>query len=123
MSVSQIVEGTFGPAVPPLLRMKRIYSSSQIIGGFTKGQTEFEACATAEGQFDEENSVLSLELDSFIRRVDLVSKEEHLKAGWLPKREIVREHVSSEEAPDLAREIFHRWVHKIQQVMPVTVCA
>jgi hypothetical protein len=101
--------------------MKKIYSSSQIVGGFTVGKKEFEACATGDAQFDEENSRLVMNLDSFIRPVDLVSKEEHLQAGWLPQTENVREGVSSEEAPDLAREIFHRWVHKVQQAMPSTV--
>src|SRR5689334_3052051 len=101
--------------------MKNIYSSSQIIGSLTRAEKEFETCATAEAQFDEEHSLLLIELDSFIRPVDLVSKEEHLQVGWLPKKENVKETVSIEEAPDLAREIFHRWVHKIQQVMPSTV--
>ena len=100
--------------------MKRIYSSSQIIGGFTKEEKEFEVCATAEGQFDEERSQLLMELDSFVRAVDLVAKEEHLQAGWLPKKERLKESVSLEEAPDMAREIFHRWVHKIQHLMPLT---
>ena len=104
-----------------VVQMKRIYSGSQIIGTFSTDEKEFEACATAEAQFDEEHSLLLMELDSFIRRVDLVSKEEHLQVGWLPKKESIRETVSLEEAPDLAREIFHRWVHKIQQAMPVTV--
>ena len=101
--------------------MKNIYSSSQIIGSFRKGEKEFEACAKAEAQFDEEHSFLLVELDSFIRPVDLVSKEQHFQAGWLPKKECIKETVSLEEAPDLAREIFHRWVHKIQQAMPLTV--
>ena len=101
--------------------MRTIYSSNQIIGGFTQGKKEFEACATAEAQFDEERSLLVMELDSFVRPVDLVSKEKHFQAEWLPKTQIVKETVSAEEAPDLTREIFHRWVHKIRQAMPSTV--
>jgi len=101
--------------------MKRIYSSSQIIGSFTRAEKEFETCATAEAQFDEEHSLVLIELDSFIRPVDLVSKEEHLQVGWLPKKESIKETISLEEAPDLAREIFHRWVHRIQRAMPLTV--
>jgi hypothetical protein len=101
--------------------MKRIYSSSQIIGNFTRGEKEFEACATGDAQFDEEHALLLMELDSFIRPVNLISKEKHLQVGWLPKKESLKEAVSAQEAPDLAREIFHRWVHKIQQAMPSLV--
>jgi hypothetical protein len=101
--------------------MKTIYSSSQIVGDFPSQEKEFEVCAIADAQFDEEHSKLIMELDAFVRPVDLVAKEEHLQAGWLPKKETVNETVSVEEAPGLAREVFHRWVRKVRQAMPSLV--
>jgi len=98
--------------------MKKIYSTNQIIGGFRNGKSDLEVCATAEADFDEERSQLLIELDSFVRPVDLRSKETHLKTGWVPKKQSFTETVSPEQAPDLAREILHRWVHRIQQMIP-----
>jgi hypothetical protein len=104
-----------------LEEMKIIYSSSEMAGGFTKGQEDFEACATAAAEFDEKDSFLVMELDSFIRPVDLVSKVGQLQVGWLPKKENIKEIVSPEEAPALARKIFHHWVHKIQRAIPLSL--
>lgn len=98
--------------------MKRIISTSEIIGSFTRDEREFEICATAEAEFDESKSQLLLSLDSFIRPVDIRSKEQHLSADWLPKKQSLKESVSQDEAVDLAKEIFHRWVGKVRQSVP-----
>lgn len=98
--------------------MKRIISSSEIIGSFTRDDHEFEVCASAEADFDEAKSQLLLDLDSFIRPVDIRSKEKHLPADWLPKKESLKESVSQEDAVSLAKEIFHRWVGKVRQSVP-----
>jgi hypothetical protein len=98
--------------------MKRIISSSEIIGSFARDDHEFEVCATAEADFDEAKSQLRLDLDSFIRPVDIRSKEKHLPADWLPKKESLKESVSQEDAVSLAKEIFHRWVGKVRQSVP-----
>ena len=102
--------------LPP--KMKRIISTSEIIGLFTRDDQEFEVCATAEADFDDESSQLFLELDSFIRPVDIRSRENRLPAGWLPKKQGLRESVSQDEAVALAKEIFHRWVGKVRQAVP-----
>jgi len=101
--------------------MKQIFSGNQIVGSFAKEQEAFEVCATAEANFDEERSELELQLDSFIRPVNLRSKEMHFQSAWLPKKQNVREHVTCEEAPDLARDIFHRWAKKLRQIIPAPV--
>lgn len=98
--------------------MKKIFSSSQIIGPFKNKEEDFEACATAEAQFDESQSRMTVELDSFIRPIDLRSKEHHLQAAWLPKKTNVQEAVSAEEATEVAKDIFRRWVRMVHQAMP-----
>lgn len=98
--------------------MKRIISTSEIIGSFTRDDHEFEVCASAEADFDEEKSQLLLDLDSFIRPVDIRSKEKHLPADWLPKKQSLKESVSRDEAVELTKEIFHRWVGKVRQSVP-----
>jgi len=99
----------------------RIISSSEIIGQFTRDEHEFEVCATAEANFDEPQSQLLMELDSFVRPVDIRLKEQHLPAEWLPKKQRFKESVSHEEAVELAKDIFHRWVGKVRQSIPVPI--
>ena len=101
--------------------MSRIISSSEIIGVFTRKEREFEVCATAEADFDEAKSQLVLELDTFIRPVDIRAKEKHLPAEWLPIKQTIKESVSREDAPELAKGIFHRWVGKVRQSIPLPI--
>ena len=99
--------------------MKRILSTSEIIGAYSRGQKEYEVCATAEANYEEGDSLLIVDLDCFIRPVDIRVKEEHLPEDWLPKRQVLKESVSRNEASDLARDAFHRWVGKVRQSVPV----
>jgi hypothetical protein len=98
--------------------MKKIISSSEIIGSFMLDKHELEVCATGEADFDDVKSQLTMELDSFIRPVDIRVKEQHLAPEWLPKKQTLHESASRDEALDLAKEIFHRWVAKVRQAVP-----
>jgi len=103
------------------LCIKRIISSSEVIGLFTHDDHEFEVCATGETNFDEAKSQLIVQLDSFLRPVDLRAKEAHLPADWLPSKQTLKESVTQDEAVDLAKDIFHRWVGKVRQSIPVPI--
>ncbi len=98
--------------------VKRIISSSEIIGLFTKCGGEFEVCACGEANFDELNAQLVTELDSFIRPADPRAREKHLPADWLPRKQTIIESVSLDEAPELAKELFHRWVARVRESVP-----
>jgi hypothetical protein len=76
---------------------------------------DLEACATAEALYDEEQSQLIIELDSFLRPADLRFKEEHLPADFLPEKQTLKESVSQDEARELARDIFQRWVRTVRE--------
>jgi hypothetical protein len=76
---------------------------------------DLEACATAEALYDEEQSQLIIEMDSFLRPADLRFKEEHLPADFLPERQTFKDSVSQDEAAELARDIFHRWVRTVRE--------
>jgi hypothetical protein len=95
--------------------MKRIFSTSLIVGPCRSESQDLEACATGEALYDEEQSQLILELDSFLRPADFRFKEEHLPADFLPVRQTFKESVSQDEAPELARDIFQRWVRTVRQ--------
>jgi len=102
----------------PCCRMKRLISSSEIIGLFTREDHEFEVCATGEASFDEGKSQLIIELNSFIRSVDLRAKEAELPADWLPRKQTLTVFVKQAEAVDLVKDIFHCWVGKMRQSVP-----
>lgn len=106
---------------PIVLCMKRILSTSEIIGIFSRGAKELEVCASAEAEYDESCGQAVIELDSFIRPVEMEGKEQHLSEVWLPPRQCVKESVSRREASEAAKEIFHRWVGKVRQSIPTTV--
>lgn len=101
--------------------MKRIVATSEIVGSFTKGEHEYEVCATGDANFDEGKAQLQMDLDSFIRPVDLLEKEKHVSADWLPSKQSVNESVSREDAPDLAKEVFQRWVGKVRRSIPLPI--
>jgi hypothetical protein len=95
--------------------MKKIASRTEILGSFDRDGRQFEVCAISEANFDEEHSRLVMDLDSFVRPVDIRVKEEHLQPDWLPRKRHLTESVSMEDAQDMAKEIFHGWVAKTRQ--------
>jgi hypothetical protein len=101
--------------------MKRLFSTTQIIGPCRMEGQDFEACATAEAQYDEERSHLVIALDSFLRPTDLRFQDEHLRTDCLPRKQNMKESVSQDEAPELARDIFRRWVGTVRQSIASSV--
>ena len=75
-------------------------------------------CASAEAGFDEAAGRLVVTLGAFLRPTDLLVKERHFRADWLPANETVSEPVAREECHEMAREIFHRWVRKVREAAP-----
>ena len=99
--------------------MKTILSTSEIIGFVAHDESELEICATAEANFNEAKSQMEIELDSFARPVDPHSPEKARCPHWLPKKRTAREKVTRSEALELARDIFHRWVDRVRQAVPM----
>ncbi|HVY71002.1 MAG TPA: hypothetical protein VHH73_13805 [Verrucomicrobiae bacterium] len=98
--------------------MKRIIDTSQILGTVELPDGLREICATAVASYDEASRHLVTRLDSFLRATGSRVEERHVSAPWLPPAETLTETAEPEEAPDLAREIFHRWVAKVRQSAP-----
>ena len=72
----------------------------------------------AEANFDETACRLVVKLEAFLRPSGLLVKERHFRADWLPPNETITESVGREECHELAREIFHHWVHKVRETTP-----
>ena len=102
--------------------MKRVIETSETLGLLETPEGQRELCASATGSFDESAGLLAVDLEAFLRNVDLVTKERRFSADWLPKPETARERVSMEEASAVAREIFHNWVRRVRDSSPSLQC-
>jgi hypothetical protein len=100
------------------LQMKRIIDTSEALGTLEMPEGACELCASAEASFDEQAGRLVVKLEAFLRPTDLLVRERHFRADWLPKNETVTESVAREECHEVAREIFHRWTRKVREAAP-----
>ena len=98
--------------------MKRIIDTSEVLGRVDVSEGPCEVCASADATFDESTERLVVKLDAFLRPIDLLAKERHFRAAWLPKSDMVIESVAPEESHEVAREIFHRWARKVREAAP-----
>ena len=80
----------------------------------------YEICATGRATYDEETHQIKVELDAFLRRIELRGPDEVLRPEWLPPGEKVSLGVSLEEASDAAGEIFDTWAKKVGKCIPVS---
>ncbi|MBI3418106.1 MAG: hypothetical protein HY043_22685 [Verrucomicrobia bacterium] len=102
--------------------MKRVIDTIETLGLVETPDGQRELCAAAAANYDEESGRLVVQLEAFMRNTDLVTKEKHFIADWLPKAETLYESVGPEDARDVAREIFHRWVRKLRAAAPSLHC-
>ena len=98
--------------------MKRVIDTSEVLGTVDTAEGVREVCVTADASYDESAARLVVKLDSFLRNMDLVTKEKRFSADWLPKPETLHESVGPDETVEMARDIFHRWVRKVRQAVP-----
>ena len=101
------------------MHMKRVLDTSEVVGVVETPEGAREVCAAADASYDEETARLVVTLKAFLRSTDLLSKEKRFSASWLPKLETVRESVGPDETVEFARDIFHRWVRKVREAIPV----
>ncbi len=82
------------------------------------GRQSYEVCATGRADYDENSREMRVDLDALVRRFEMRGKDEVFRPAWLPHRDSVRTHVSLEEAPDAAKEIFGAWAQKVRKATP-----
>ncbi len=98
--------------------MKRIIDTSEVLGTVEAPEGVCELCASADASFEEAAGRLVVKLEAFLRPTDLLAKERHFRAEWLPENQSVSESVPREECHEVAREIFHRWTRKVREAAP-----
>ena len=98
--------------------MKRVIDTSEVLGMVETPEGSSEVCASADAGYDEAAGRLVVKLEAFLRPAGLLVKERHFRTDWLPASETITESVTREESPEVAREIFHRWVRKVREAVP-----
>jgi hypothetical protein len=98
--------------------MKNILSTSETIEIIRIDSAEWEVYATAEAEFDEGSSQLSVTLNVHLRNEDGQGPAPPPSVKWLPPKIVQRERVSISEAVTVAKEIFSCWVKRIRQHIP-----
>ncbi len=94
--------------------MSRRCSFRQILDEVPTAQGRCEVVAAAEGSYETAAGQLQVQLDAFLRPVDLTHAERHLPADWLPHPQVVDETVSEEEATAATRAVFESWSHRVR---------
>lgn len=97
--------------------MKQLIETLEVMGTIESSRGPYEVCAAAAAHFDTQQHKVIVELEAFLRTTNLLVKEDHRTADWLPKAQTISESVSEEEAADAAREIFHVWVKKVRTAL------
>ena len=96
--------------------MQSAISIVEILGTIHDGT--MEVCASADAKYDATAEKVSIALAAFARHFSTTGRGEHLPQPWLPRDEIVTEHLPQEDAGTFAREVFHSWVRKVRNSVP-----
>jgi hypothetical protein len=91
---------------------------SESFGHFDHPSGPCEALTTCEAQYDEAAHRLELRLDAALRTTDLRHKEQLFRPDWMPQSTTLQESVDLEEASDVARDVFHRWIRRVRESAP-----
>ena len=76
-----------------------------------------EICATADGEYKEQEHLLTVTLDSFARPADPLDPPVP-RPEWLPGSQQVKDYIDADEATELVRDIFERWCDRVRRSIP-----
>lgn len=78
----------------------------------------FEVCVEAVASHDRGTNLLTVQLRAFLR----AEKHDHIgevsTPSWLPAAQAVTEHVSAEEAHEVANDVLASWRQKVAGCLP-----
>ena len=97
---------------------RNVLDTIRIVDTREIGHDSYEICATAKASYEEQSGEMQVALDSFVRHFEMRGKDELSHPAWLPRRDLVKTHISWDGAADAAKEIFNAWAHKVQKDIP-----
>lgn len=99
--------------------MKRVIDTTEVLGTMDTAAGMCSVCAAADAKFDDAAGKLVVALRAFLRPVE--PSHRLPPADWLPADETVSLGVDPHDASDEAREVFHRWVHRVRESAPAAL--
>lgn len=97
---------------------RQVLDTVRIVETREVNRDSYEVCATAQATYDEPARKMRMVLDAFLRRFEMRGRDKIFRPPWLPRGDVVETHVSREEAPEAAKEIFGAWTQKVRKVVP-----
>jgi hypothetical protein len=98
--------------------MKKLISSSEVVQSIHGDSGEWAVCAAAEADYDESDSRVVVELESFLRKASTSGEGEVRHPPWLPGKSRVTEQAPREEASQVAHDVFASWARKVRHSIP-----
>ncbi|MGV3756299.1 MAG: hypothetical protein ACO1QS_13030 [Verrucomicrobiota bacterium] len=99
--------------------MRRVVSSSQIVGTCEWRGQMIDVSAHSDAYYDETAGKLEAKLSAAAEPADIEFHPEWSKPDWLPAKQTVEEHLAYEEALPAAKAIFRNWSRKVREAIPV----
>ncbi len=97
--------------------MKSDIYLSEIVSRRGSDAAVIDVLAAADGRFDRASSRLEVRQDAYLQNF----AGEQFRPAWLPNGGTVSEHVPHEEIHEVGRDIFHRWVRKVRESVPLDI--
>ena len=98
--------------------MNEILETREILGTLQLPEGECELVASATAEYSEGSANLVVHLEAAIARRAGGSDTARVIADWLPTNQTVSEFVPIDEAGEVARDIFRKWVRKVRESAP-----
>jgi hypothetical protein len=98
--------------------MKKLISSSEVVQSIHGDSGEWAVCAAAEADYDESDSRVVVELESFLRKASASGEGEVRHPPSLPGKSRVTEHALCGKASQVAHDVFASWVRKVRHSIP-----
>lgn len=95
-----------------------LLDTTQVISILEVEGVPYEVCVEALASHDRSQNRLTVQLRAFLR----AEKHDHIgeitTPAWLPAAETVTEHVSAEEAHEVAKDVLSSWRQKVAGHLP-----
>jgi hypothetical protein len=98
--------------------MEKLIPSSEVVQSVCGDGGEWEVRADAEANYDESDSHVVLELESFLRKASTSGDGEVRQLRSLPGKSRVSEHALCGEASQAAHDVFASSVRKVHHSIP-----
>jgi hypothetical protein len=98
--------------------MKKLISSSEVVESVDGDGGEWEVCAAADADYDESDSHVVVEHESFLRKASTSGDSEVRQPPWLAGKSRVTKHAPREEASQVAHDVFATWARKARHPIP-----